>query len=87
MNALQIFLDVFSVGLACTAVAIIWFVLTYLTDWIKWYAEYKLALAQNATERGPYTKVELRRVPNERMLEVVLFNGDEIVYRKGVDKP
>lgn len=87
MNAWQLFYDTLAVVSALMVWPAIFVIAGFIGNERESYRNYRNYKAEEAARRGPYTKAELRRVPNDRMLEIVLFNGDKIVYRKGLDKP
>lgn len=87
MTAMQLFGYTLAMVLGAITPVILYGLFLRLLDMWKDHCIYRNHKAELAAQRGPYSKVELRRVPNERMLEVVLFDGERIAYRIGVDKP
>lgn len=90
MEEFRLFLKVFSIVLGALFPFMILYVLKLLIlatkEEIKIW-EYRInERKETKSLRPPYDKIIFEKVPNKTMVQMVIFKGNKIIFKRGIDK-
>jgi hypothetical protein len=87
ITALQLFEYTIAVVIGIMTPAVSLIIIRAVSDaWVNFSEGFKWR-AERAAKQPPFTKIVLRRCPNDRMLSVRIYKGDTLIWDQGADMP